>query len=197
MRLVFWPSNEIELPVAWKARNAVRDYWEIEQLDQKRESMAWSDAHPPDRWLQLSLGPLAEAGRQWSRVLTGYRPKTLRRDALAGVNVAVLELPQAVAYAVVAQVPPEYSPAVLEAQPVVQLLKRIAEWAFLVVILCANRTRSLSSQSVGYGTHDDAGRYECPRRSCTSAAMRTVEARPDRKGILVCPAPPFRCKRSA
>ena len=66
------------------------------------------DDRPATQSAVLSLGPLAEAGRQWSRVLAGYRPKTLRRDALAGLSVAVLELPQAVAYAVVAQVPPQY-----------------------------------------------------------------------------------------
>lgn len=47
------------------------------------------------------LGGLAEAAR-------GYRLRTLRADLLAGLTVAVVEIPQAMAYALIAGVPPQY-----------------------------------------------------------------------------------------
>jgi SulP family sulfate permease len=41
------------------------------------------------------------------RVLRGFRKENLRPDLIAGVTVAVLLLPQAIAYATIAQVPPQ------------------------------------------------------------------------------------------
>ena len=54
---------------------------------------------PPRRPLIQRLVPAAEHVR-------GYRGKTLGRDALAGVTVAALALPAAMAYAELAGVPP-------------------------------------------------------------------------------------------
>lgn len=42
------------------------------------------------------------------QTLRTYRPATLRADLIAGLTVAVVELPQAMAYALIAQVPPQY-----------------------------------------------------------------------------------------
>ncbi len=41
------------------------------------------------------------------RVLRGFRKENLRPDLIAGVTVAVILLPQAIAYATIAQVPPQ------------------------------------------------------------------------------------------
>jgi len=52
-------------------------------------------------WLASAFEPVVQSAR-------GYSPRKLRCDAQAGLTVAALELPQAMAYAVIAGVPPEY-----------------------------------------------------------------------------------------
>src|SRR5687767_12597244 len=43
-----------------------------------------------------------------AHTLRNYSARKLRRDVVAGVTVSVVELPQAMAYALIAGVPPQY-----------------------------------------------------------------------------------------
>jgi len=52
-------------------------------------------------WLTLPFRPFTES-------LRGYGPRKLGSDALAGLTVAVIAVPQAMAYAIIAGVPPQY-----------------------------------------------------------------------------------------
>lgn len=55
-------------------------------------------------WVQTAVQPLLPA----YETARGYTGLKLRRDMLAGITVAALDLPQAIAYAVIAGVPPQY-----------------------------------------------------------------------------------------
>ena len=70
---------------------------------------------PPERMPAAPRGPLAEwvePVREWAaqtaQTLRSYRLVDLRGDALAGLTVAVVAIPQCLAYALIAEVPPEY-----------------------------------------------------------------------------------------
>src|SRR5438874_5305073 len=45
---------------------------------------------------------------QTGRLRLSYPPATFRRDLLAGLTVAAIAVPQAMAYAVIAGIPPQY-----------------------------------------------------------------------------------------
>ncbi|MFW6060536.1 MAG: SulP family inorganic anion transporter [Phycisphaeraceae bacterium] len=52
--------------------------------------------------------PIVEPMHRLGRTLRGYNWRTARADGLAGLSVAVIAVPQAVAFAIIADVPPEY-----------------------------------------------------------------------------------------
>lgn len=60
-----------------------------------------SDRPNPLRWIAYPFLPAVDTAR-------GYSLAKLRADALAGLTVAVVEVPQAMAYAYIAGVPPQY-----------------------------------------------------------------------------------------
>lgn len=55
-------------------------------------------------WLAVLTQPL----RPLSAAVADYNLVKFRHDLIAGLNVSVLALPQAIAYAFIAGVPPEY-----------------------------------------------------------------------------------------
>lgn len=52
--------------------------------------------------------PVLRLMAQYRAELRGYRPAAFRGDLFAGITVAVVEVPQAMAYALIAGVPPQY-----------------------------------------------------------------------------------------
>lgn len=56
----------------------------------------------------MGLSLLRDPIRRASETLRGYSPVSLRRDLLAGLSVAVIAVPQSIAYALIAGVPAEY-----------------------------------------------------------------------------------------
>jgi len=62
----------------------------------------------PARLLLDGLAPLTDVGRDLARTARHYRPAKLRGDLIGGVTVAVVALPQSMAYAIIAGVPPVY-----------------------------------------------------------------------------------------
>ncbi len=66
-------------------------------------SITSSVAGPLSQWLTNS----AASFRRPREILLGFRPDQLRADLLAGLTVAVVLLPQAIAYALIAELPPQ------------------------------------------------------------------------------------------
>lgn len=62
---------------------------------------------PPSRTRSTALGAIAGYFIQPARIIRSYQRSNLRPDLLAGVTVAVVLLPQAIAYALVAELPPQ------------------------------------------------------------------------------------------
>lgn len=52
--------------------------------------------------------PVIDPLQRLGRTLRGYNLRTLRADGLAGLSVAVVAVPQSMAFAIIADVPPEY-----------------------------------------------------------------------------------------
>ena len=63
--------------------------------------------HAP-KHLLAAAQPFVYPARQLATTLRSYRPTTFRQDLIAGLTVAVVEVPQAMAYAYIAGVPPQY-----------------------------------------------------------------------------------------
>ncbi len=63
--------------------------------------MKWSDDHPLVRHLKSAAGFLAQP----ARIIWGYHRSYLRADLIAGLTVAVVMLPQAMGYAMIAGLP--------------------------------------------------------------------------------------------
>ncbi len=57
---------------------------------------------------RAATAPLLTSARNLADTLRHYNPRALRGDLTAGLTVAVLEIPQAMAYALIAGVPPQY-----------------------------------------------------------------------------------------
>jgi len=57
---------------------------------------------------RMLLGPFADAGLDLTRTLRGYDTARLRADLLAGLTVALVAIPQSMAFAQIAGVPPIY-----------------------------------------------------------------------------------------
>lgn len=62
----------------------------------------------PHQALSAAAQPFASPMRQLAQTVRTYRWPTFRHDLLAGLTVAVVEIPQAMAYAYIAGVPPQY-----------------------------------------------------------------------------------------
>jgi SulP family sulfate permease len=61
----------------------------------------------PEINLKRSLGPIPHYLSRPIRLITGYNRDNLRPDVVAGITVAVIMLPQAIAFSLVAELPPQ------------------------------------------------------------------------------------------
>lgn len=101
-----------------------------------------------------------------------YRREWLPRDLLAGVLVAAVVVPQAVAYADIAQLPPE---AGLVAAPGALIASALLGTSRTLIVSATTATSALSAAAVGPLANGDVGKY-----AELSAALALVAA-----GVLV------------
>ncbi len=64
-------------------------------------------APPAAKWLQRGLRDIPSFFARPREVLQGYSPRQLRPDLMAGLTVAAVLIPQAIAYALIAELPPQ------------------------------------------------------------------------------------------
>ena len=117
------------------------------------------------RALPSAPGPIARLVPAWAR---GYERAWLRADVIAGIVVASVVVPQAVAYAQIAQLPPE---AGLMAAPGAMIAYALLGTSRTLVVSATTATAAVSAAAVGPLAGGDAARF-----AALSAALALVTA---------------------
>ena len=117
------------------------------------------------RALPSAPGPIARLVPAWAR---GYERAWLRADVIAGIVVASVVVPQAVAYAQIAQLPPE---AGLMAAPGAMIAYALLGTSRTLVVSATTATAAVSAAAVGPLAGGDTARF-----AALSAALALVTA---------------------